>query len=81
MSPRVEIVIDELVVRGLSRRDARAAAAAIEARLAELAATTGDRHPGTPDRPARVVVPAGEPEALGNAVAGAVWTAIRGAAT
>ena len=75
----IEIVIDELVVRGLSSDDARAAAAAVEARLEALAA------PGDAVLPARaeafrrlepISAPAGSPGALGESVAGAVWAAL-----
>ena len=81
MTPRLEIVVDELVVRGLSPSDARAAAVALEARLATLA---GEAHGSLPERAesfrrlAPVTVPAAAPAALGDAVAGAVWGAVSG---
>jgi hypothetical protein len=76
----IEIVIDELVMRGLPPDAAREAAAALEARLAVLAA-------GSHALPARaeasrrlpaVTAPAGSPAALGDVVAGAVWGAVSG---
>ena len=83
MTPRLEIVVDELVVHGLEPGAARAAAAALEARLTELA---GEPHaPLAPRaeafRRARGVdVPAGSPRAVGEAVAGAVWGTLGGRA-
>jgi len=77
--PRVEIVVDELVVRGLPHAEARAAAAAFEARLAALAAEAGHPPPARAEASRRlpaVAAPAGSPGALGAAVAGAVWTAV-----
>jgi hypothetical protein len=77
----IELVIDELVVRGLSPEDARVAAAALEARLGALAGS------GDADVRARaeafrrlgpVSTPAGSPAALGESVAGAVWGAVSG---
>lgn len=77
----IEIVIDELVVRGLSPSDARVAAAALEAKLTALAA---DRQ-STPHARAEafrrlppVTAPTGSPAAVGDAVAGAVWSAVSG---
>jgi hypothetical protein len=75
----IEIVIDELVVRGLSPEAARAAAGALEARLVALAG-----EPGAVVRPraeafrrlAPLDAPAGSPAAVGDAVAGAVWGAV-----
>jgi hypothetical protein len=77
--PRVEIVIDELVFRGLPVADARAAAAALEARLAALAAEAGPvptAHDEAVHRPLDVSVPAGSKNALGEVAAGAVWSAV-----
>ena len=74
--PRVEIVIDELVVRGLAPEAARLAAAALESRLASLAqegaAGVSTREDSCLRAPA-IDVPPGSPGALGDAVAGAVW--------
>jgi hypothetical protein len=67
--------VDELLVRGLAPHDARLAAAALEARLAELAASAGaPRARAEAFRRAPAVdVAGGSPAALGEAVAGAVW--------
>ena len=70
---RIEIVVDELVVRGLPPAQARAAAAAFEARLVELAgepAVIAAR-----SDPARLLptVQAGTAAGVGEAAAGAVW--------
>jgi hypothetical protein len=77
----IEIVVDELVVRGLPPEQAHATAAALEERLTELA---GSNHAPVRARaeasrrlPA-VTAPAGSPGALGRAVAGAVWGAVSG---
>jgi hypothetical protein len=77
VTPRVEIVIDELVVRGLSNGDARIAAAALEARLGALATAEGVRPRAEAFRrlPA---VEARSPRGVGDAVAGAVWSAVGG---
>ena len=80
--PRLEIVVDELVVRGLAPDAARLAAAALETRLTELA---GEPHaPLAPRaeafrRTPAVDVPA-SPRAVGEAVAGAVWGTLEGRA-
>jgi hypothetical protein len=79
LRPRVEIIVDELAVHGLPPREARAAASAFEARLAELAiadtsvAERADSFRALPAIDARA-------DNLGEAVAGAVWGEIsRGA--
>ena len=77
---RVEIVIDELVIRGIDPWQARTAAAAIEARLGRLAAEGGggelpERAESSRRLPA-IEAPSGSPAALGDAVAGAVWGAL-----
>ena len=77
---RIEIVVDELVVRGLPPDHARAAAAAFERRLAALAvgpAAIGARSEAARLLPA-VDVPAGSPAAVGDAAAGAVWRELSG---
>jgi hypothetical protein len=78
-APRVEIVVDRLVVHGLPAAEARRAAAAFEARLAALAARPG---PPVPPRaesfrvaPA-VTVRSSSATAVGEAAAGAVWGAV-----
>lgn len=80
----IEIVIDELVVRGLAAGEAQAARAALEARLAELAGSAPTPVRGRAEASRRlpaVTASAGSPGALGTAVAGAVWTAVAGART
>jgi hypothetical protein len=77
----IEVVIDELVVRGLSPGEAHAVAAALEARLATLASDAGDTLPARAEAFRRlppVSAPAGVPGALGDTVAGAVWSAVSG---
>jgi hypothetical protein len=79
MTRPIEIVIDELVVRGLDPWQARTAAAALEARLETLAATSGAHAVPRAEAFRRlqpVEAPAGSPDALGDAVAGAVWGAL-----
>jgi hypothetical protein len=70
-------------VRGLEPAAARAAAAALETRLAELATEAGvplvPRAEAFRRAPA-VDVPAGSPAAVGEAAAGAVWSALAGRA-
>jgi hypothetical protein len=81
MTRRLEIVVDELVVRGLSPEDARVAATALESRLATLATLAGvaprPRAEAFRRLPA-VAAPAHKPAAVGAAVAGAVWSNISG---
>ena len=71
---RVEIVVDELVVRGLPPEQARVAAAALERRLTALAtdgtAPISARSESVRRLPA---VEAASPAGVGEAVAGAVW--------
>ncbi|HEY2937222.1 MAG TPA: hypothetical protein VGJ25_11525 [Gaiellaceae bacterium] len=77
--PRVEIVVDELVVRGLPPEAARTAAAALETRLTALAERGGAPIAGRAEafrRLPAVEAPAGSPAAVGEAVAGAVWGAL-----
>ena len=79
MTSRVEIVIDELIVRGLSPADARVAAAALEDRLGALAAEHGA--PTSPRAEAFRHLPAVDavsPRGVGDAVAGAVWSELGG---
>jgi hypothetical protein len=76
-APRVEIVVDELVVRGLRPEQARVAATALEERLVALAA--GAEAAIRPRSEAFRRLPAVEaraasPAAAGEAVAGAVWS-------
>jgi hypothetical protein len=73
---RLEIVVDELVVRGLSPEQARVAATALEAHLTALAAQPGTEIGARAEsfrRLPAVEAPAGSPAAVGEAVAGALW--------
>ncbi len=79
--PRIEIVIDELIVRGLSPAAAQVAAASIQERLAALVAEPGAAISGRDEASRRL--PAIEaavdaPAALGATIAGTVWSAIGG---
>lgn len=76
----IEIVIDELVVRGLAPGEAQLTRAGLEARLTELAGSEPGRVPSRAEASRLlppVTAPAGSPRALGGAVAGAVWGAIQ----
>jgi len=78
---RLEIVVDELIVRGLEPADARAAADALETRLTMLAEADQGTVPARTEsfrRLAPLAVPTAAPAALGHAVAGAVWNAVSG---
>jgi hypothetical protein len=79
LRPRVEIVVDELVVRGLRPTEARSAADAFEAHLAQLAAGEAPVAERTESFRAAPAIQAGSDE-LGKAVAGAVWSEISGSA-
>ena len=74
----IEIVVDELVVRGLPPDQARAAAAALEARLTELAAAPAAIGPRTESVRLLPAVEAGTPAGVGEAAAGAVWRELAG---
>jgi hypothetical protein len=85
-APRVEIVIDELVLRGVAPAQADAVAAALAARL-ELLAGPWAAGAGSPPAAGRdesfrrlpaVDVPVGGPAGLGDAVAGAVFDGLAG---
>ena len=79
MTPRVEIVIDELIVRGLPPADARVAATALEQRLGVLAAEHGAGMSPRAEAFRRLpAVDAGSPRGVGDAVAGAVWSEVGG---
>ena len=81
---RIELTVDELVLRGVPAERAAAVAAALELRLEALGerwATSGDTP--APRSEASRRLPAVEPrsgsaEALGEAVADAVWGAVAG---
>jgi hypothetical protein len=85
-TPRVEIVIDELLLRGVTPEQADAVAAALGARL-ELLAGPWAAGAGSPPGAGRdecfrrlpaVDVPVGGPAILGDAVAGAVFDGLAG---
>jgi hypothetical protein len=76
----IEVVIDELVVRGLGQADARAVAAALEARLVALEPAAGTVRPRAEASRRLAPVSAASPTALGDAVAGAVWGTVSGGA-
>jgi hypothetical protein len=75
---RVEIVIDELVVRGLSPEAARRAATQLEARLAELADAPGAGIASREEAFRRLAPLDAETGSLGSSVADAVWGALAG---
>jgi hypothetical protein len=76
----VEIVVDELVVRGLPAEQARVAAAALERRLAALAAGSTEAIQSRSESVRRLSpVEAASPAGVGEAVAGAVWHGLGGA--
>ena len=80
-APQVEIVVDELVVRGVGAGEARLLASGLETRLAALAATGEARLPARDEafrRLPAVDAPAGSPAEAGEAVAVAVWNALGG---
>ena len=84
--PRIEIVVDELVLRGVAPEQADAVSAALQTELAVL----GERWAATAGAPAFVArdesfrraravsVAAGSPALLGDAVAGAVFDGLAG---
>jgi len=78
---RLEIVIDELVVRGLPPHAARVAATALEDRLTILAEQSQSpivKRAEAFRRLPPVEAPEDSPSAVGEAVAGAVWTTLSG---
>ena len=81
---RLEILVDEVVVRGLSPAEARSAVAALEARLAALGeAWAGSDAPIAPRDEAFRRGPAATPRtaspaAVGESAASAVWSTIVG---
>jgi hypothetical protein len=77
MTRRVEIVVDELVVRGLSPEAARDAAASLEARLTELASSDAVI-PERAEHSRRLPAVDAPVDGVGEAVAGAVWSALSG---
>ncbi len=77
---RVEIVVDELVVRGLDGGAASAAADALESRLAALAAHAEGPIPARAEAFRRLPAVEAAPDGVGAAVADAVWGALSGGA-
>jgi hypothetical protein len=78
----LEIVVDELIVRGLSPSAAREVSTALEMRLTALAEAAGgdavrERAEAFRRLPA-IEVAAEAPSGLGNALAETVWGAISG---
>jgi hypothetical protein len=76
---RVEITVDELVLRGVPPEGAHAVQAAFEARLAALAGDGEGPRAGRTEafrRLPAIEAPAAAPTELGNAVADAVWSAV-----
>lgn len=84
--PRLEIRVDEVVVRGLSPAQARSAVAALEARLqvlgegwASARATTAIAPRDEAFRRAPVATPqTASPRSIGESAASTVWTTIVG---
>jgi len=73
---RVEIVIDELVLRGVEPAQARATAAALEWRLAALAQAHEGPLRERAESSRRLEPFAAAPQRLGEGVAEALWEAI-----
>ena len=82
--PRLEIRVDEVIVRGLPPAEARSAVAALEARLQALGgewATSGTPIASREEafRRTTVATPTtASPGAVGESTASAVWTTIAG---
>jgi hypothetical protein len=77
--PQLEIVIDELVLRGIEPADTQSVSGEIVAQLRMLSSRSVDLPSERTDsflRLAAISVPAGSPAALGGAVATAVWTTL-----
>lgn len=79
MTRRIEIVVDELVVRGLSPEAARRAAAALQSRLAELAASDA-AVPAREEHIRRLPAIDAPVDGVGEAVGTAVWSVLAGGA-
>jgi hypothetical protein len=78
-SSRLEIVIDELVFRGLSPAEAHVAAAALEARLTALAGRPDVDVPARAEAFRRLpTVEANSTAGVGEAAAAAVWSGLTG---
>ena len=82
LRPSVELVVDEVILRGVPPERARAVTAALEARLTAFAAGSGSLPLASRSEAFRrlpaAAAPAASPAALGDAVAEAVWSAIGG---
>ena len=77
---RVEIVIDELILRGVPPEQARSVASSLEARL-EALATQADAAPsGRAEVFLRLPAVDSTADGLGDSVADAVWAALSGGA-
>jgi hypothetical protein len=73
----VEIVVDELIVRGLPPHAAHVAAAALERRLTALAEESPPKLAARAEAFRRLpAVDAGSPAEVGDAVAAEVWSAL-----
>jgi hypothetical protein len=73
-----ELVVDELVVHGLTPEQARLAAAGFEERLTALASTPADIVGRTESARLLPAVEARSPSGVGEAAAGAVWKELAG---
>jgi hypothetical protein len=77
MTLRIEIVVDELVFRGLSPEAARSAAAGLEARLTALA-ESGAEISARAEHFRRLPAIDAPANGVGEAVGSAVWSALAG---
>jgi hypothetical protein len=73
MTPRLEIVVDELVMHGLTAAESREVAAALESRLTVLAHGHEGQLRGRAESFRRLEPVTAKPERLGRAVADRVW--------
>jgi hypothetical protein len=79
MTRRIEIVVDELVFRGISPEAARAAAAGFDAQLAELAASDA-AVPARAESFRSLPAIDAPTDGIGEAVGTAVWSTLTGGA-
>jgi hypothetical protein len=75
---RVEIVIDDLILRGVPPERAHDVASSLEARLATLAAGSDAALPERAEASRRLPELETTADGLGDSVAGAVWGSIAG---
>ena len=75
---RVEIVIDELILRGVPPERAHEVAASVEARLGSLAAGEQGAVPERAEASRRLPEIDATPDTLGDSVGDAVWGSITG---